>query len=161
MQNLAKEADISSTSEMNYNIACIRAFAILMVVLNHVCNWCQFYNANFEIRTIYMSLATIGVPLFVMVSGALLLKKTDEPVNKFFKKRVRKILIPFLVWSYVYLLWQKIIPLQPWQRTYAPEQVSFNPINLLKTPAYPHLWFMYMLIALYIAIPILRGILNN
>src|SRR5574344_499565 len=41
-----------------------------------------------------------GVPLFVMLSGTLLIGK-DEPLNIFFKKRTLRILPPFFIWRLV------------------------------------------------------------
>jgi surface polysaccharide O-acyltransferase-like enzyme len=139
----------------------MRCIAILLVVLNHVSNWEQFYNPNQLVKNVYMSIATTGVPVFIMISGALLLSKHNEPISAFFKKRMNKILVPFACWSYIYLVYQKYVPLLPWQRTIPASSVSFNPIILLKGPTYAHLWFIYMLICLYLTVPILRKLCAN
>ena len=39
-----------------------------------------------------------GVPLFIMLSGSLLLTK-EESLSVFFIKRIRRILLPFFLWS--------------------------------------------------------------
>lgn len=41
-----------------------------------------------------------GVPLFLMLSGALLLGKM-EPIKLFFLKRLKRILVPFFVWNLI------------------------------------------------------------
>jgi surface polysaccharide O-acyltransferase-like enzyme len=50
---------------------------------------------------IYCSLARPAVPLFVMLSGFLLLQpsKVTEPLKIFLKKRMKRIALPFLFWG--------------------------------------------------------------
>ena len=145
---------------MNHSINLIKSVAILLVVMNHVSSWFQVYNSNLRLYVVYQSIAAIGVPLFFCASGYLLLSK-DEPIHEFFKKRASKILIPFVCWSYIYLIYQKFVPLLTWQRIFPAESVSFNPIALLQGPTYGHLWFMYVIISLYIAMPIFRNLCRN
>jgi len=56
---------------------------------------------------IYNSLSKPSVPLFVMLTGALLLmpEKVGEPLSVFFKKRLNRIGLPFLFWGVVYFAW--------------------------------------------------------
>src|SRR6185369_6512634 len=44
-----------------------------------------------------------SVPIFVMLSGALLLGKTESYLS-FFKKRSAKVLIPWIIWTIIYML---------------------------------------------------------
>ena len=82
------------------------------------------------------------VPLFVIASSFLLLP-LQYPAGTFFKKRAVRILIPFAVWSVFYAI-------------YWGEPVS-NLKDLLFNFNYAagHLWFVYMLVGLYLIIPIL------
>lgn len=53
------------------------------------------------------TVAKTAVPLFLMLTGALLLSKT-EPDSVFFGKRLRRILVPWIIWTCVYvLLWYR------------------------------------------------------
>jgi surface polysaccharide O-acyltransferase-like enzyme len=140
---------------MNPSIDLIRVVAVFLIVLNHASSWCQLYNANWNIYNFYQSIVSIGVPLFIILSGRLLLDK-DEPIKSFFKKRLNKIMIPFIGWSYIYLFYQKYVSLLPWQRTIPFDAISFSPIVILQGPTYAHLWFIYTLLSLYLAIPIFR-----
>jgi surface polysaccharide O-acyltransferase-like enzyme len=88
------------------------------------------------------------VPLFVMLSGALLLGK-DESVGRFFQKRLRKVMLPLVFWSFFYLAWN------------AANGKAVEWRRLLESPAYFHLWFFYMLIGLYVLTPILRAFLRT
>lgn len=107
------------------------------------------------VGNIYDSLSRWCVPLFVMVSGALVLPKAGElPLLQFFRVRVRRILVPFLVWSAVYFLY----------RIYVKEDdlaLSAFFRKLLTEPIYYHLWFIYMLIVLYLFAPALGTFLNK
>ncbi len=88
------------------------------------------------------------VPLFVMVS-AYLLVPTSEEMGSFYKKRFKRILIPFALWSLVYAASPLI---------YDPNAiVSSNFIELLHNfnMLAGHLWFVYMLVGVYFIIPII------
>lgn len=84
----------------------IRAVAILMVIAIHSSAlFCQvaINETGFGVNKILYSVLQIifiAVPVFVMLSGALLLGK-DEPLGVFFKKRLTRVMIPFLVWSVI------------------------------------------------------------
>ncbi|MCK5888793.1 MAG: acyltransferase family protein [Methylococcales bacterium] len=97
---------------------------------------------------IYDSMVRVCVPLFVMLSGYLLLDK-NESLAIFFSKRITKVVIPLIIWSLFYLVWTSYIE----QR----ENLTFHHFySLLIMPSYFHLWFLYTLIGLYLYIPILR-----
>ncbi|WP_312235073.1 acyltransferase [Pseudescherichia sp.] len=131
---------------LNANLT--RAIAIALVVMLHMsANSFASYGENWWISLTYDSLTRACVPLFFMLSGALLLQKI-EPAAIFYRKRVAKILIPLIFWSYVYLLYRKY---------YVGEsELSLSPLMLLNGPVYYHLWFLYSIIAVYLFIPMLR-----
>jgi len=103
---------------------------------------------------IYNSLARPCVPLFVMVSGALLLDpRKDESLSVFFRKRLSRIAGPFMFWSVAYFVWGFFIN---------NEAVSYEVIvqGFISGPYY-HFWFFYMLVGLYLITPILRVVVAN
>jgi surface polysaccharide O-acyltransferase-like enzyme len=89
-----------------------RVVAIFGVVLIHACGAAALYqygkipqmdwlSANF-----LDSLVRCSVPLFVMLSGALLLKPGETPVTiRQIARRVNKVLFPLLTWNVAYLLY--------------------------------------------------------
>jgi surface polysaccharide O-acyltransferase-like enzyme len=99
---------------------------------------------------IYQGFGGMGVPLFIMLSGALLLapSKKDEDINYFFKKRFSRIGLPFLFWGSIYALWAFYVEKQPFTQ-------DFIISGILKGP-YFTFWYLYMLIGLYLATPLLR-----
>jgi len=104
---------------------------------------------------IFESLARWCVPVFVMISGALLLDPNKkEDLLTFYRKRLHRIFIPFLFWSVIYLYWV----------FFKADMVGIeiNATDLLKRilsgVPYYHMWFLSMILCLYIFTPFLRKI---
>jgi surface polysaccharide O-acyltransferase-like enzyme len=96
----------------------------------------------------------LGVPLFVILSGVLLLDpaKADESLTTFFKKRFARIGIPLVFWTIAYFAWANQIH---------GTQLTVNNIFAgLLSGSYPHLWFLYLLIGLYSITPVLRVVVK-
>jgi surface polysaccharide O-acyltransferase-like enzyme len=99
---------------------------------------------------IYDSISRIGVPLFVMLSGALLLQpyKAAEPLNIFFKKRFIRVGLPLIFWGAAYFAWS-------YSANSKPLTLASIGLDIAEGPYY-HFWFLYMLIGLYLVTPFLR-----
>lgn len=83
-----------------------------------------------------------SVALFVVASSYLQFP-LHYPACEFFRRRAVRILIPFFIWTVVYaLVWGE--PVQ-----------NFKDLLLNFNYAAGHLWFVYMLIGLYLIMPIL------
>jgi surface polysaccharide O-acyltransferase-like enzyme len=103
----------------------------------------------------YDSLSRWCVPLFVMVSGALLLPEAEKtPLKRFLLVHMRRILVPLLVWSGVYFLYRIYVRGQA-----LPLHGFFAMIA--DKPVYYHLWFVYMLVVLYLLAPAISAFLNH
>lgn len=131
----------------------VRTIVIFGVVVVHVSadvitEWGKAPLSWWWSANIYDSLARGCVPIFIMLSGALLLPKT-ESYGEFFKKRFNRIGIPFLTWSVVYLIWKKLFyePNMGLQEAFA---------RILSDKVCFHLWFLYIIIGLYLITPVLR-----
>ena len=103
---------------------------------------------------IYQTLGRTGVPLFVMLTGALLLQPSKiEPLSIFFKKRWARIGLPFLFWGAIYFAWD-----------YFAENISltssFIAQGILSGPYY-QFWYLYMIVGLYLFTPILRVVVAH
>ncbi len=99
---------------------------------------------------VYQSFGRMGVPLFVMLTGALLLtpSKIDENLGVFFKKRFSRIGLPLIFWGIVYFAWDFLVENKP----FSPDFV----IQSILTGPYLQFWYMYMLVGLYLLTPFLR-----
>jgi surface polysaccharide O-acyltransferase-like enzyme len=132
-----------------------RALAISLVVILHITATLvdKGYSTgrlNWWVANLVDSVARIGVPLFVLVSGTLLLDpRRDESLTVFFRKRFIKVLIPLLGWSIIYIAWRIFYEGETFTL-----QSAFWAI-LENTVAY-HFWFLYMILGLYLVTPILR-----
>lgn len=94
------------------------------------------------------SFARVSVPLFAMLSGALLLGHKNTVWEW---RRILKVTLPLIIWSFIYVFWMNY-----WTGA------SFNFFatlrGLLIAPAMYHLWFVYMIIGVYLILPFLRVI---
>jgi surface polysaccharide O-acyltransferase-like enzyme len=131
----------------------LRVFAIAAVVLVHVSadvitEWSSVPRSWWWAANFYDSLARGAVPIFVMLSGALLLPQA-ESYRDFFRKRIRRILIPFIAWTVFYLLWRKYLyePGMGFQE--AVRRVANGEVHF-------HMWFLYLITGLYLIVPFLR-----
>ena len=139
----------------------LRTFALFLVILDHASSWENFFQiSDLKIYYFIQSIAKMGVPLFLTISGYLLLDPKVESIKTFLIKRARRILPPFIAWSYIYIYMQKVCPLEDWQRAF-PTETRFGLLNILISPAYGHLWYIYLLIGLYLAVPFLWKINRN
>ncbi|MEN3113299.1 acyltransferase [Uliginosibacterium paludis] len=92
------------------------------------------------------------VPVFVMISGALLLGRADPPAD-FLRRRLGRLLPLLLVWSLLYLGLQALTT-PGWQPAHAWQAF------LRGTPWY-HLWYLCMLPGLYLLMPLLQRLLTG
>lgn len=81
----------------------IRISAILLVVLLHTFVLPAAPAGSNFFSVFLFVFAKTSVPLFVMLSGALLLPKR-ETWQEFFRKRVKRILMPWLTWTLVFFV---------------------------------------------------------
>jgi surface polysaccharide O-acyltransferase-like enzyme len=90
------------------------------------------------------------VPVFVMVTGSLLLPSDGISAVAFYRKRLPRVLIPVAFWTLAYWALQLI---------FAPDNIAFPSAfwGLLDGSAYYHLWYIYMLVGLLLWVPILRA----
>lgn len=132
----------------------LRVIATIAVILIHV-NYRYFaprayaplWDKYYVIESIFNMVSRFSVPVFVMLSGAFLLHKTENGnVKQFYRKSIIKIWLPTLG---VIALFTVIDVLRnmgsAWSfRTYLHSIIIGN---------YYNLWFMYMLAGLYVLTP--------
>lgn len=114
-----------------------------------------------SIDNIYHSFSRICVPLFIMLSGSLILGK-QENYKHFFKKKFTKILIPFIAWLTIYYLWG-FISFKNGSIVFELQKLSLKKfiIMIIQGQTYYHLWYLYMLIGLYFATPLIKKLINS
>lgn len=95
------------------------------------------------------SLLRIAVPLFVMTSSYLLVPVVGD-TSAFYRRRFQRVAIPFVVWSLLYA----VVPMWGSSGTV---DASHNLLHLcLNFNGHSgHLWFVYMLLGIYLVMPII------
>ena len=97
---------------------------------------------------IFNSLATVCVPLFVMISGYLLLPmKTDY--STFLKKRFTRILFPYVAFNIFYNIYFYL------RGFFDLKTMLLNIPKMFINFSIGHLWYIYMIIGVYLYVPII------
>jgi surface polysaccharide O-acyltransferase-like enzyme len=145
---------ISNTQNKKYSwIDVIRTAGAFFIILIHVSETYLDLNKSIDLVNwtsvvFWNSIPRTGVPLFIAVSGYVLLEK-DGAIGK----RIYNLLIPLAFWSLFYFLLALVLSAKS-----NPDFVKQLFIkSLLGISAFaPHLWFLYMLLGLYISLPLSR-----
>ncbi len=138
------------------NIDLLKFIAIICVIFIHIVSGDLYKygiipNKYWNVANVINSLSRVCVPIFVMVSGALLLSK-DESMKNFFKKRFLRIIPSFLLFSIFYYLID----------IYYLEQKNTNfIIYMLQGKIFYHLWYIYMILGIYLLVPFFRKVVYN
>lgn len=135
------------------SIDIIRILACLMVILMHSPVSGEVAMDYGAFLTALSYLTTPCVPLFFMVSGALLLTDSGERVAPidWLKRRLGKVVCPTIIFSLFYICLYE--PLERWG--IAVLSIPFS------TQGHGMLWFMYALVGLYLVTPIIKPWLNG
>ena len=146
-------------SKKTLYIEALRAIAILFVIFNHTKQYGYVYftqcsQGSFEywFYMFFSVIAGISVPLFYMISGAVLMGK-DETIGYVWKKRILKYLVILLLFSVI---------LYVWKDHYSDDfsVMSFLKKTYSESVIVPY-WFLYTYIAFLIGLPILRKAVIN
>lgn len=132
----------------------LRIFAACCVVLVHIPIWSKgdFFVGNSPVRL----LASMGVPLFLMISGVFLLSPHKDMSSTHIQKAVIRFIKIFLVWSACFVVLSLI-------KDIFVKHTLFSWLVYLKEfiKGYYHLWYLQMLVVLYITLPFLRLISSS
>lgn len=135
----------------------LRLIATFAVVFIHVAasNWSNVdvNGMQWQVFNIYDSLVRWGVPIFVMISGALFLNR-DVPIKNIYSKYILRMVIAFISWSLFYA----ILTTDTFQHGLIYSLKSH--IGTLVTGHY-HMWFVLMIIGLYMCIPLMKKIVSD
>ena len=120
------------TSNKNNMIQVFRALAILLVVTSHTCplGACQY---------LLRPLINTSVATFLFLSGYLT-KTENGDWGGFFKKRIFRVAVPYLIWTALYTL---------------TDDVKRMPFNLLTASAASQLYFIFVYIQCVLLTPLL------
>ncbi|MDB0025800.1 acyltransferase family protein [Polaribacter sp.] len=131
----------------------LRFVSIISVVIIH--SQGGFYGSllgseTWWIFNVINSSTHFSVPVFVMISGALLLKN-EINLNSFLKRRFARILYPFLFWSFILFLGNIFLD-RPLSQNHVITSFISDFLNHKINYVY---WYVYMLVGLYLIAPII------
>jgi len=132
----------------------IRAFACLAIIMIHVSAEFavqELGTIEFWFGNVFDSISRVGVPLFVMISGALMLDEQYAYSMRKLKAHAFKLLCFYLFWSSAYALCFSV--LSPLMKG---KPISFINVAWDIVHGYYHLWFSPMMIGVYLLLPLLR-----
>ncbi len=132
----------------------LRGYAIIFVVIIHTFGLVYHYNEGIEYLLTYgiiFIIAQSAVPIFLFISGYFLRLKyvNQNSLKPIFKSRVKKIILPYLLFSIIYLLYNN------WrfdQNTNFLEGIY----QILTFSVEFHFWFLGLLISFYIFFPLIN-----
>ena len=138
----------------------LRCLAIFLVVLLHndapvVVNTACYGRPSWYLCMFLDGAVRLGVPLFFMISGCLLLggPETAEPAA-FYRKKLPRLLAPLAVWNVIYH-WTNAWQFHTDTGLLALLQKAFN-----RGTGY-HMWYMYVLLGLYLLCPFLKRMVDG
>lgn len=123
----------------------IKFIAILSIICIHVAIiWPYSEIKGYNISG-FSEFCRFGVPLFLMVSGALLLGR-EHDLRSFLEKRLTRIIIPFIFWAIIFAVFILIL---------------FFSLknNYLNNYPLEWGWYFWMVLGAYLTIPILMNLL--
>ena len=147
-----------------------RSIAIISISLNHAIN--RSFNISYDQITEYLTipvsltifktvvyvLSRIGVPLFVMISGALLLHRDyEEKPFQFLKHNWLNLFITTEIWLVIMFWYKQLLPgsilssagITTCLYRFILTLLFLNPVDMYS------MWYMYMILCVYLVIPII------
>lgn len=142
----------------------MRAFACIMVIFLHITGpWLhKLRGVNHNVwgcLALAHTFTRFCVPVFIMISGALLLGRENNFMD-FIKQKFMRILRPLLFWSIFYISIFFLYDLY----TGIPITYHYLKNIILNSIVYGaayHLWYLYLILSLYVFIPFISSFINK
>ncbi len=129
----------------------LRAFAIIAVIICHLDHFFGPLTTPTQIiaQMTFHDIGRIGVPIFLMISGALLLNRSYPSLSDFLKRRFTRIIYPFIFWIILIL----------GQLYYHGYNTKFIWGVFIGEPSVT--WYFWTLIGIYLFIPIINSFVKE
>ncbi|MCI6994527.1 MAG: acyltransferase [Methanobrevibacter sp.] len=129
----------------------LRAFAIIAVIICHVNHFFGPLVGTTQIvaQMTFHDIGRIGVPIFLMISGALILNRPYPDLTEFLKKRFTRIIYPFIFWIILILV----------QLQYYRYNEAFLWNTFIGEPSIT--WYFWVLIGIYLFLPVLNSFVKE
>ena len=158
--------------ESNYDL--LRLICTVVVIMAHVSHiyknaiteasfFGQLYTEHTITILLYNVLPRFTVPCFVMLSGAFLLSDDRNSDYRFFyKKSIKNIGIPTIVFTCLYFLYSELLACYQILTMGGDIYTIIEPfISVIKGMPLYHMWYLYTLIGIYFLVPVILNIKKN
>lgn len=150
-----------NVKERNTYLDLTRVIAVVAVVTIHISGWFVAYFApsstEFLWGNIFDGISCMAVPIFVMISGALMLDEDRQvDTRQLYTKNIKALVGPLIFWSVLYCgVYTILIPIAEGQT------VELWTIGYSLLAGHYHMWYLYMIIGLYLITPFLRKFVSK
>ncbi|OZG61777.1 acyltransferase [Bifidobacterium lemurum] len=136
----------AAPKQREHSLDVIRAIAIIAVICEHTSSALLTGKAQLLVNT----LGTLGVPLFVMLTGYLMLDRSYDSryLQRFLKHNLLPLVITLEIWNITWFGLSQVIGDSP---------ISFDQVlkvALFMGPTNNGMWFLPMIIGVYLGLPI-------
>jgi len=144
---------MSNQSKFDERLEYLRVISCFLVIFGHIANWYMRAYPNLPMHSyiggvILNSICRVSVPLFFMISGALLLEQaTDYKKNI---KRTLNMLSKTVIWTVVYVVWDFLYL----GDDYALKEMFAEPVRV-------HFWFMFVMVGIYATVPFWQKLVSG
>ena len=144
-------------------ISLLRIVATISVIALHTAGTVTTAVPQLEdgMHTFFSSVITAfcwAVPVFFMITGSLLLNPQKElTASKCVKKYVLRMVLALFVFGIPFALLMLVFE----RRTFNPAMLIDSVIAVFTGDTFAHLWYLYVLVGIYLILPVLRGFVKN
>lgn len=139
-------------AEKKINLTALSVFACFAVVCLHTSGFWTFRKSiGWIAANAVESFFYFAVPVFLMISGATLIDYRERyGTAEYFKKRIKKTVIPFLFWSAFSMLFSVLLD---------GSEISLNPFELINSVLmyeYNAIYYFFIILyGIYISVPVI------
>lgn len=151
-----------SINNRNEGLDLLRVILCIAVIISHTCSYLtnikEYHSLTWIGCVSISSINMIAVPCFFILSGYFLLNDEKKiNIKDFYLNSLKKIVVPFFIWSFIYCLYN----LRIWNISNIFNNFDLNTIIQTIIDGPPHLWFLFYLMSFYIMLPFFRYLCKN
>lgn len=157
---------INKKSKLVY-IEILRILACFLVIFNHsdgkgffLFSACENGSLKWYLYLAMAIVCRVAVPLFFMISGALLLVRADEKLSTIYKKNVLKIFMILVTFAFLYYISNVKNSTNVFSIKHFFREIYSYDYNMHKDIS-AHLWYLYAYIGFLAYLPFIKALVQN
>ena len=142
-------------------IRAISSFAIIILhtfTMYNIVYKNELSERDFYITQLVPWLMMWAVPCFLMVTGVLLLDKNKQiSIKKIFSKYILRMILVLILFTTIFYIIDKLCD----QKSFEVNDILVVGKKLLSDESWAHLWYIYLLIGIYLLLPLYKVIADH